>query len=146
MSDGKKMRRVDTFVSTSKREISISHCYSKEKRPKGLEECIMETFKMPTKLGLNARRQLVSDNVVVMEQEGYEAKKEVKRLKIELSKFRKTIKEFQAISNTPMELKRQASFHEGWEKMKDILKREMMEIIEELEENERVPLRVFTRA
>lgn len=31
-----------------------------------------------------------------------------------------------------MELKRQASFHEGWEKMKDILKREMMETIEEL--------------
>lgn len=93
LSDGEKMRRVDTFVFTSRREISISHLYSKKKHPKGIENCIMETFKMLAKLGLNARRQLVSDNAVVMEQEGYEAKKEVRRLKIELSKSGKTIKE-----------------------------------------------------
>ena len=31
-----------------------------------------------------------------------------------------------------MEMKKQTSFHEGWEKMKDILKREMMETIGEL--------------
>lgn len=29
--DGEKMRRVDIFVTSSKREISINHCYSKEK-------------------------------------------------------------------------------------------------------------------
>lgn len=87
---------------------------------------------MPAKLGLNGRRQLVLDNAAVMEQEGYEAKKEVRKLKIELSKCRKTIKEFQTISNTPMELKRQTSFHKGWEKMKNGLKWEMMETIGKL--------------
>ena len=31
--DGEKMRSVDTFVTTSRKEIPISYCYSREKRP-----------------------------------------------------------------------------------------------------------------
>lgn len=31
--DGEKVRKVDTFVSTTRKEISISHCYSKERHP-----------------------------------------------------------------------------------------------------------------
>ena len=46
--------------------------------------------------------------------------------------MRKIIKEFQTINDTPMELKRQTSFHEGREKMENILKQEMMETIGEL--------------
>lgn len=87
---------------------------------------------MPVKLGLTARRHIVVENAAVMEQEGYEAKKEVRKLKKELTACRKIIKEFQIVSNTPMELKKQASFHEGWEVMKNLLKEEMMATIEKL--------------
>jgi len=52
LSDSEKVRREDTFVSTSRKEISISHCYFKEKCPKGPEDCMIETFKMLAKLGL----------------------------------------------------------------------------------------------
>jgi len=51
-------------------------------------------------------------NAAIMEQEGYEAKKEVKRLKQELMASRKIIKEFQKISTTPLNLQKQTSFHE----------------------------------
>jgi len=34
LSNGEKVRRIDTFVSTSLKEISISNYYSKEKHPK----------------------------------------------------------------------------------------------------------------
>lgn len=33
LSNGEKVRNVDTFVSNSRKEISINHCYSKEKHP-----------------------------------------------------------------------------------------------------------------
>jgi len=93
---------------------------------------MIETFKIPVKLGLIACKHIVTQNVVIMEQEGYEAKKEVKRLKKELTASKKVIKEFQTINNTPSDLKKQASFHEEWELMKEQLKREMMETIEKL--------------
>lgn len=67
-----------------------------------------------------------------MEQEGYKAKKEVRRFKKELTASRKIIKEFQTVSTTPVELKKQALLHAGWELMKDQLKKEMMETIEKL--------------
>lgn len=51
---------MDTFVSTSQKEISISHCYSKEKHPQRAEDCVIETFKMPVKLGLTARKHIVT--------------------------------------------------------------------------------------
>jgi len=106
LSDGEKMRRVDTFVTTSRKETSISHCYSKEKCPIGPEDCMIKTFKMPVKLGLTARKHIVNQNVVVMEQEGYKAKKEVRRLKKKLTTCRKIIKEFQTVSTTLVELKK----------------------------------------
>ena len=53
-------------------------------------------------------------------------------MKKELTASRKIIKEFQTISNTPIEFKKQASFHVGWEVMKDVLKKETMETIEKL--------------
>lgn len=87
---------------------------------------------MPVKLGLIAKRHIVIENATVMEQEGYEAKKEVSKLKKELTACRKTIKEFQTVSTTLVELKKQASFHEGWEKMKNLLKKEMVETIGKL--------------
>lgn len=118
-------------VSTNKKEISISHCHSKEKHPKGPKHCLIESFKTPAKLGLSARKHIVTQNTTVMEQEGYEAKQEVRRLKKELTASRKIIKEFHNVSTTPVELKKQASFHVGWELMKNSLK-EMMETIEKL--------------
>jgi len=127
--DGEKVRRIDTYVSTNRKEISISHCYSKEKHPKGLEDCLIETFEMPANLGLSERKHIVTQNATVMGQVGYEAKQEVKRLKKELTTNRKIIKEFQIVSTTLVELKKQASFHVGWELMKNSLK-EMMETIE----------------
>lgn len=124
LPDGEKMRQVETFVITS-RKISISHRYSKEKHPKGPKDCMIKTFKMLVKLGLTTKRHIFSENAVIMEREGYEAKEEVMKLKIELTKCRKTIKEFQTISTTLVELKKQVSFHEGWAKMKNIRKEEM---------------------
>jgi len=129
LCNGEKVRRVDTFVSTSRKEISISHCYSKEKCPKGLEDCLIETFKTPIKLGLLSKKHIITQNVVFMEQEGYEAKQEVRRLKKELIASKKIIKAFQTVSTTPVELKKQASFHVAWQLIKDILKKEMMETI-----------------
>lgn len=67
---------------------------------------MIETFKMPVKLGLSATKHIVTQNVVVMEQEGYEAKKEVRRLKKELTANKKIIKELQNVSPTPAELKK----------------------------------------
>lgn len=93
---------------------------------------MMETFEMPAKLGLSARKHIVTQNAAVMEQEGYEAKQEVRRLEKELTASRKIIKGFQTVGTTPVELKKQASFHVGWELMKDVLKKEMMETIEKL--------------
>lgn len=131
LSNGEKSRRVDTFVATSRKEISISHCYSKEKHPQRTEDCVIETSKMPVKLGLTTKKHIVTQNAV-MEQEGYEAKKEVKRLKKELTASKKVIKEFQKISTTPLHLQKQTSFHEGWELMKEQLKNEVMEAIKRL--------------
>lgn len=50
----------------------------------------------------------------------------------ELTTNMKIIKEFQIVSTTPVDLKKQNAFHEGWELMKDLLKKEMMQTIEKL--------------
>lgn len=65
--DGEKMRRVDTFVTTSREEIFISYCCFEEKPSRALEDYMIETFKMPVKLGLTTKKHIVTQNVVVME-------------------------------------------------------------------------------
>lgn len=60
LSDGEKFRRVNTFVSTTRKEISINHYYSKEKHPQRPKDCIIETFKMSVTLGLTARKHFVT--------------------------------------------------------------------------------------
>lgn len=93
---------------------------------------MIEMFKMPVKLGMTAHKHILTQNAAFMEWEGYEAKKQVKRMKKELTASMKIIKEFQTISTTTVDLKKQASFHVGWELMKEQLKSEMMETIEKL--------------
>jgi len=39
LSNGERIRRIDTFFSTSQKEISISHCYATEKHPQREEDC-----------------------------------------------------------------------------------------------------------
>lgn len=65
--DGEKVRRVETFVSTTRKAISINHCYSKEKHPQRLVDYMTKTFKMPVKLGLIARKHIATQNVVITE-------------------------------------------------------------------------------
>lgn len=133
LSDGENVRRVDNYVSTTRKEISISYYYSKEKHRKGPEDCILETFKIPAKLGLLRTKHIVTQNIVFMEQEGYKAKYEVRIFNKELTSSRKIIKDFKPVSTTLVEIKKKASFDVViWELMKDTLKKEMMETIKKL--------------
>lgn len=87
---------------------------------------------MLARMGLLPRKHIVAQNATAMEQEGYEAKQEVRHFKKELIVSRKMLKEFEVVIMTPRELKRHASFSAGCAVMRDILKKEMMETIEKL--------------
>jgi len=67
LSNGKKVRRVNTFVSITQKEISIIHYYSKEKHPQRPKDYMIETFKMPVKLGLTTRKHIVTQNATIIE-------------------------------------------------------------------------------